>query len=96
MKKLFLGVAFLAILGCSQEASAHAVIPAHGHETENDKNDLLASAGVDAPNLIRISENWTFGTEVTKGLTNTDISEDWAILGKFTFGGTLYDARKTQ
>jgi hypothetical protein len=51
-------------------------------------------AKIDAPNLIRLTDNWTIGVEGSKDLYLTDGREGWQVYGKATYTGTWFDFRK--
>ena len=95
MKKLaLLAVLAVALVGCNQPAAeaSHLAKANHTHDGV-ERDDVQVAVGVDAPNLIRLSDDWTLGSEVTKGLTDTSFGEDWAILGKITYSPSLFDVR---
>lgn|SRR3990167_1685435 len=59
---------------------------------ESSKNEF--GAKLDAPNLVRINDDWTIGTEGGKDLWRTDVNEGWFVYGKITYSGTLINLKK--
>lgn len=51
-------------------------------------------AKLDVPDLIRLTDNVSFGLETSKDLYHTDAKEGWAGYAKFTVKWTLLDLRK--
>lgn len=56
--------------------------------------DNVAGAKLDAPNLVKFSENWSAGVEGSKDFANTGFNEGWSVYGKVTYSGTLLDLSK--
>lgn len=46
---------------------------------------------LDAPNLVRFSENWYMGSEIEKDIHNNNRYEGWRMIAKVTYYGTLKD-----
>ena len=59
----------------------------------SDERQVLA---INAPNLVRISDSWTFGPELGKDLHNTNSDEGWYIQATVTYSGTLLGNKTTQ
>jgi len=62
------------------------------NEYLNQKNQF--GAKLDAPDLIKLTDNVSFGLETSKDLYHTNAKEGWAGYGKFTAKWTLLDLRK--
>jgi hypothetical protein len=56
---------------------------------EEDNWDLGVKA--DAPNLVKVAENWTVGVEVSKLLNGTDATEGYSGFAKVTYTGNIFD-----
>ncbi len=72
---------------------AFSVLPAHAKEVvpelDNWKDDIVVGAKFDAPNIVRLNDNWSIGMEVSKDLNQTGIQEGWVGYGKLTYTGSL-------
>lgn len=51
-------------------------------------------AKLNAPNLVRLTENWYVGVEGGKDLYHTNLHDGWFAYGKLTYSGTLFDLRR--
>lgn len=58
---------------------------------EDNTDNFTTKAGIDAPNLIRLSSNWTVGAQLEKQLNSTNIEEGWGMLIKATYSGSFID-----
>lgn len=74
------------------------------YKTENVTNEVTEiveseikneyGAKLDAPNLVRLADNWFVGVEGGKDLYQTNSDEGWFAYGKVTYTGTWFDLRK--
>ena len=63
-------------------------------EISNGQIKNIYGAKLDAPNLIRLADNWYIGAEGGKDFNQTDANEGWFAYGKVTYSGTWFDFRK--
>ena len=103
MKKVFLTLALILIAGQTWAAPlCRECTPVTNNYNTYINNDYLNSADkdnqagvkLDAPNLVRLSNNWYAGVEGTKDFANTGFNEGWGVYGKLTYSGTLLDLTK--
>jgi hypothetical protein len=59
---------------------------------ETARNEFGVAA--DAPNLVRLTDNWSLGTEVGHNFNGTSSNEGYFVYAKATYTGTLLDLRK--
>lgn len=92
MKKLFLILFFaLALVSPAFAGIHHLNVTNSITEVENDNN---FGAKLDAPNLVKLNENWAVGVEGGKDLNGTNNSEGWFTYGKLTYSGSLFNLSK--
>ena len=56
--------------------------------------DEQVRVGIDAPNLVMFSPDWTLGAEVNKDVQFTNVEQGWVFLGKVTYSGSIFDFSK--
>ena len=101
MKKILFLVMFTFLLGgLAQATSYHYAFPPYKQANPPDNykhlDDWILGAKFDAPNIIRLNQNWTIGAEVFKDFLQTDINQGWGAFGKVTWTGTFFDFSKKE
>lgn len=56
--------------------------------------DDVSGFKIDAPNLVKISKDWSFGAEVAKDTYDTDLDDGWFTFAKITYTGSIFDLSK--
>lgn len=70
---------------------AHTISPVHGHDDVKPLDDAVVGVKADAPNLVKLTDNWSLGAEVSKDLRRTAGDEGWTYWGKVTYTGSIFD-----
>jgi hypothetical protein len=92
MKKLLaLLIVSVFIIGCGGAAEASHLAKANHSHGDDSGEDIEIGIKADAPNLVKLADNWTLGMEAGKDLTNTGAGEGWFTYGKVTYTGELFD-----
>ena len=66
----------------------------NNYEVEDKNVPNRFGAKLDAPYLVKLSDNWFIGTEGGKDLWSTNFDEAWFVYGKITYTGTLINLKK--
>jgi len=88
MKKVIVLVVIMLMIGVMP---VFAGVRDHGHGDTKPIDEIVFGAKADAPNLLRLSENWTIGAEASKDLRRTASDEGWEVFGKLTYTGSIFD-----
>ena len=56
--------------------------------------DEVSGFKIDAPNLVKISADWSFGAEIAKDTYDTKLDDGWYSFAKLTYTGSIFDFSK--
>jgi len=91
MKKILIAIMFVMF---AVPVMAHSPTPSGSSVDDfnvKDSEDWVVGVKADAPNLVKLSESWSLGAEISKDLHNTNVSEGWEAYAKLTWTGSIFD-----
>lgn len=64
--------------------------------SSSDKDEEVYGLKLDAPNLVKLNEDWSIGSELSKDLNDTNADEGWSYFAKVTYFGSWFDFTKKE